>query len=163
VQAGSERAAGAAPEDATAEATRQRAALAELAISLALLALGGCVLWGAARMPASAGFSGVGPGAMPHIVGAGLALVGLWLLAQRLSGGWRDAEPHPTARGEHAFCTAGFVWVTAGLVAQMLLIATAGFVLAATALFVGVARARCAMRCWASASRWRSSCSSSTC
>lgn len=115
-------------------------ALLEFALSLALVALGGFVLLVARGMPSTGGFSGVGPGAMPHIVGTGLVIVGLWLLAERLTGGWRDAEPHPTARGEHAFYLAGFVWVTAGLVAQMLLINTAGFVIAATALFIGVSR-----------------------
>lgn len=122
------------------EAVRQRDALVELAISVALVALGVFVLFVARGMPSVGGFSGVGPAAMPGIVGSGLVVIGLWLLAERLTGGWRDAEAHPTARGEHAFHATGFVWVTAGLVAQMLLINTAGFVLAATALFVGVAR-----------------------
>ena len=122
------------------EARRQRVAGIELAISLALLALGLFVGWVARAMPAAGGFSGVGPGAMPSIVATGLVVIGVWLLAQRLTGGWRDREPEPEDKGEHAFLTPGFVWVTAGLVAQMALIHTAGFVLAAVALFVGVAR-----------------------
>ena len=123
-----------------AEGRRRRVALVELALSLALLALGAFVLGVAGRMPATGGFSGVGPGAMPTIVGVGLVGVGLWLLGERLTGGWRKAEPEPTARGEHAFHGAGFAWVSAALAAQMLLISTAGFVIAATALFAGVAR-----------------------
>ena len=58
---------------------RQRAALAELVISLGLLALGVFVALVAARMPATGGFSGVGPAAMPAIVATGLTIVGLWL------------------------------------------------------------------------------------
>lgn len=123
-----------------AERGRRSQALLQLALSLGFVALGLLVLWIARGMPATGGFSGVGPGAMPHIVGTGLVIVGLWLLAEGLTGGWRDAEPHPTERGEHGFYLAGFAWVTAGLIAQMLLINTAGFVIAATALFIGVSR-----------------------
>lgn len=117
-----------------------RGALVELAISIALLALGIAVAVVAARMPASGGFSGVGPAAMPSIVATGLIGVGLWLLAESLTGGWRQREADPVDRGEHAFFAPGFVWVSAGLAAQMLLIHSAGFVIAAIALFTCVAR-----------------------
>jgi putative tricarboxylic transport membrane protein len=43
-------------------------------------------------------------------------------------------------RNEHAFHTGAFLWVSAGLFAQMLLIHRAGFALAQAALFAGVAR-----------------------
>lgn len=115
-------------------------ALAELAISVALLALGGVVALGAAQMPATGGFSGVGPAAMPSIVATGLIVIGLWLTAESLTGGWRQREAEPVDRGEHAFFAPGFVWVSAGLIAQMALIHTAGFVVAAIALFVCIAR-----------------------
>ena len=46
----------------------------------------------------------------------------------------------PEARGDHAFVPSAFLWVVAGLLAQMVLIHTAGFPLAAMALFVCVAR-----------------------
>lgn len=119
---------------------RSRAALTELAISVALLLAGIAVAFVAAQMPATGGFSGVGPSAMPTIVGTGLIVVGLWLTAETLTGGWRQREADPVGRGEHAFFAPGFVWVSAGLAAQMLLIHTAGFVIAAIALFTCVAR-----------------------
>ncbi len=119
---------------------RLLAARVELAISLALLALGIAVAVVAARMPATGGFSGVGPAAMPAIVATGLVLVGLWLTAESLTGGWRQREALPEERGEHTFFAPGFAWVSAGLFAQMALIHTAGFVIAAIALFVFVAR-----------------------
>jgi putative tricarboxylic transport membrane protein len=46
----------------------------------------------------------------------------------------------PAERGEHAFHFAAFAWVSAGLFAQMALIQSAGFVVAAMALFTCVAR-----------------------
>ncbi len=119
---------------------KERQALLELALSVAFIALGVFVFVVARGMPATGGFSGIGPGAMPTIIGSGLVIVGLWLLAERLTGGWREAEAHPTERGEHGFIASAFIWVSAGLIAQMLLINHAGFVLAATALFVGVSR-----------------------
>ncbi len=128
------------------EHARRLDALLEFALSVAFIALGAFVLVVARGMPATGGFSGVGPGAMPTVIGTGLVVVGLWLLAERLTGGWRDAEPPPTERGEHAFVRAGFVWVSAGLIAQMLLINRAGFVIAAVALFVGVSRGFGSMR-----------------
>ena len=133
-------AATASTSDRLAEGQRRSAALIELVISLAFIALGVFVYAIARGMPSTGGFSGIGPGAMPTVVGSGLIIVGLWLLAERLTGGWREAEAHPTERGEHGFVVSGFVWVSAGLIAQMLLINNAGFVIAATALFVGVAR-----------------------
>jgi putative tricarboxylic transport membrane protein len=65
----------------------------------------------------------------------------LWLLYETLSGGWRHSRPaQPEARGEHPFHATAFVWVSLGLVAQMLLIHRAGFVLAQAALFASIAR-----------------------
>lgn len=119
---------------------RLRGAWIELAISVALLGLGIFVGVVAGRMPATGGFSGVGPAAMPSIVATGLIVVGLWLVAERLSGGWRQAEGPPESRGEHAFFAPGFAWVSAGLFGQMALIHVAGFVVAATVLFTCVAR-----------------------
>jgi putative tricarboxylic transport membrane protein len=122
----------------TARALRD--VLVELAIALGLLALGIFVAVVASRMPATGGFSGVGPAAMPSIVATGLIITGLWLLAESLSGGWRQREAEPQARGEHAFFLPGFAWVSAGLFGQMALIHNGGFVLAATWLFTCVAR-----------------------
>ena len=45
-----------------------------------------------------------------------------------------------STRGDHAFIGSAFAWVLAGLGAQMALVHTAGFVIAAAALFVCVAR-----------------------
>jgi putative tricarboxylic transport membrane protein len=122
------------------ESRRLRGALVELAIGVALLALGVYVAVVAARMPATGGFSGVGPAAMPKIVAGGLVVAGLWLLAESLTGGWRRAEAAPEARGEHAFFAPGFAWISAGLFGQMALIHSAGFVVAAAVLFACVAR-----------------------
>ncbi len=75
------------------------------------------------------------------MIASGLILLGIWLSYEAFSGGWRNASPDDaTARGEHPFHVGAFVWVSLGLIAQIFLIHTAGFVLAQAVLFACVAR-----------------------
>jgi putative tricarboxylic transport membrane protein len=114
---------------------------AELILSLGVLALGIFATVIAFRLPDAGGYARVGPNFTPKVVSAGLVVLGLWLLAEFFTGGWRDAVPDDAAeRGEHPFVAGAFVWVSAGLFAQMALIHNAGFVLAAMVLFGCVAR-----------------------
>ncbi len=114
---------------------------AELVLSLGVLALGIGAAIVAFALPEAGGYARIGPNFMPKFVAGGLAVLGLWLLAEYFTGGWRDPVPDdPAARGEHAFEVTAFAWVSAGLFLQMALINTAGFVIAAVALFVCVAR-----------------------
>jgi putative tricarboxylic transport membrane protein len=114
---------------------------AELVLSLAVLAIGIGVAIGAANMSGAGGYARVGPNVAPAVIAGGLILLGLWLLYEAFSGGWRDAVPDiPEARGEHRFNAGAFIWVSIGLLAQMFLIHRAGFVLAQAALFTCVAR-----------------------
>ena len=113
----------------------------ELVLSAGVLGLGAFALFTALRLPSAGGYSGIGPNAIPIAVAGGLAVLGVWLLIEALTGGWRArTSDDPTERGEHAFHAPAFVWVTAGLFAQMALMHTAGFVLAAAVLFACVAR-----------------------
>jgi putative tricarboxylic transport membrane protein len=114
---------------------------AELIISLAVLALGIAVAAGTTQLSAAGGYARIGPNAAPAVVAGGLILLGVWLIYEALSGGWRSAIPHEAAAdGQHRFYGAAFLWVSAGLFAQMLLIHRAGFVLAQAVLFTCVAR-----------------------
>lgn len=113
---------------------------AELIISLAVVALGATVAVGATRLSGAGGYARIGPNAAPAVVAGGLILLGLWLLYEACSGGWRNSPDQPEARGEHPFHTSAFVWVSVGLFAEMLLIDRAGFVLAQAVLFACVAR-----------------------
>lgn len=114
---------------------------AEVALSLGVLALGVGAAVVAFGLPEAGGYARVGPNFMPKVVAGGLVVLGLWLLAELLTGGWRDRVPDdPAERGEHAFHAGAFLWVSAGLAAQMALIRHAGFPLAAAALYACVAR-----------------------
>jgi putative tricarboxylic transport membrane protein len=118
-----------------------RRSRAELVLSLGVLALGIGVSVGTLLLPGEGGYARIGPNFMPGIVGAGLVVVGLWLLYEVRTGGWRHRDDDsPTARGEHAFHTPAFLWVSAGLFMHMILIGTAGFVIAGAVLLACVAR-----------------------
>jgi putative tricarboxylic transport membrane protein len=113
---------------------------AELIISLAVLVLGIAVAVGTTRLSAAGGYARIGPNAAPAVVAGGLILLGIWLLYEALSGGWRTATPHAAVDAEPRFYASAFLWVSAGLFAQMLLMHRAGFVLAQAVLFTCVAR-----------------------
>jgi len=108
---------------------------AEIALSLGVVALGLGVAGVTATLPSEGGYAGIGPNFIPAVVAAGIIALGVWLAAEAFSGGWRDAPAHPDT-----FAAAPFLWVSAGLFAHMLLIAWAGFIVAGTVLFAGVAR-----------------------
>ena len=114
---------------------------AELVISVGVLLLGIGATIVAWKLPETSGYARIGPNVAPKIVSAGLILLGVWLLAEVFTGGYRARVPDdPTERGDHAFLWSAFAWVSAGLIAQMALVHTAGFVIAAAALFACVAR-----------------------
>jgi len=109
---------------------------AEIAISVAVVALAAYVFTELPSIPAEGGYSAVGPRFAPLIVGVGLLAIGLLLLRQALTGGWRDSGPPP----DEAMHAPAFGWIAGGLVAQMAVIGVVGFTIASTLLFVAVAR-----------------------
>ncbi len=114
---------------------------AEVALSIGVLALGIGVSIATAMLPSEGGYARIGPNFVPGVVGAGLVVIGVWLLYEALAGGWRDIpDEAPGARGEHPFHAPAFLWVSAGLFAHMILIGTAGFVIAGAVLLACVAR-----------------------
>ena len=119
----------------------QRRFRAEVVLSFGVLALGIGASAIAFSLPEAGGYARVGPNFVPECVAVGLVVLGVWLFAEVFTGGWRDPVPDdPSARGEHPFVFAAFAWVSGGLFLQMALIHTAGFVLAAAALYACVAR-----------------------
>ena len=112
----------------------------DLILSLAVVALGIIATAVAFQLPEVGGYARIGPNFMPKFVSAGLIFLGVWLLAEVFTGGWRDRVPDDAAeRGEHAFHVGAFAWVSAGLFAQMALIHSGGFVIAAMVVYALVA------------------------
>ena len=101
-----------------------RAAPSEIALSAGVLLLGIGAALVTAQLPSEGGYAHIGPNFFPAVVSAGLILLGLWLFAEALRGGWRHrAEP---VAGEQPFRTGAFAWVSAGLFIHM---AAIGFAL----------------------------------
>lgn len=101
------------------------------------LLLGGGLALGAVQIRSDAGYSGVGPNFLPWVVALGLIACGVGLVAHALRGGFRDMEEPSGADSGH---WAGFVWVSAGLLASAAVITSIGFILACTLCFVLAAR-----------------------
>ncbi len=97
------------------------------------IALGLALAAGAIPIPSAAGYSGVGPNFLPWVVAVMLTLCGGWLLWEARSGGFRAMEaPSGADRGHWP----GFVWVSAGILANAALITRIGFILSCTLCFV---------------------------
>lgn len=107
--------------------------VAQRAIGAAALVLAAVMAYGAAQIPAEAGYAGVGPNFLPWVVAAALAACGVGLLAQAFGGGYRNREaPSGGERGDWP----PLLWVAAGVVANAALITTIGFILACTLCFM---------------------------
>lgn len=109
----------------------------QVLVGVGVLALAALLAAGAVGIPAEAGYGGVGPNFLPWLVAAVLALCGGWLVWEARSGGFRQLEP---ASGAERGDWRGFAWVSAGLLANALLITHAGFIPSCTLCFVLAAR-----------------------
>jgi putative tricarboxylic transport membrane protein len=115
-----------------------RAPGGQIAVAAGVAVIGLLVLWGSLALPTSGGYAQVGPGVVPRIVGGFLLFLGLLLLREALTGGFRDVDEE--AETNLPMNWRAFAWVSSGILAYGLLIERAGFVLASTLLFVLVAR-----------------------
>ena len=88
---------------------------------------------GAISIPSAAGYAAVGPNFLPWVVAIALSLCGGFLVWEALSGGFREMQESGEAASAY---WAGFVWVSAGLLANAALITTIGFILSCTLCFV---------------------------
>jgi putative tricarboxylic transport membrane protein len=109
----------------------------QLALAAGVVGLGAAILWGALGLPTSGGYAQVGPGVVPRVVGAGIVLLGIFLLREALAGGFHGVDEEAEAATPVHW--AAFAWVTAGIVLYGVLIEHAGFIIASTLLFMLVA------------------------
>jgi putative tricarboxylic transport membrane protein len=105
---------------------------AAFVISAVLAGFGLLLIWEASRIPEKAGYSGVGPGEIPALVGWGLLLLAGWTALAA----WRgEFEPRPRQK------VGPLAWVLGGLVLQLVLLHPAGFSIASGLLFACTAAA----------------------
>jgi putative tricarboxylic transport membrane protein len=105
----------------------------ENAVGVACLLLGLGIAAGATQISGDAGYGGVGPNFLPWVVGIALTLCGAGMVWQARRGGWyARSEPDGAASGDWL----PFVWVSAGILLNALLITRIGFILSCTLCFV---------------------------
>ena len=110
--------------ETSAGPARMQAAVAAGVFGCAVLLAAGAV-----GIPSNAGYGGVGPNFLPWGLAAALALCGVLLLREALTGGFRATED--PGGGARAHLSAG-LWVSAGLLLNAALIGTLGFILSCT-------------------------------
>ncbi len=109
------------------------AALRQTAVAGGVMALGALLAVGAVSIPSAAGYAGVGPKFLPWVVAVLLLLCGGFLLWEAQSGGFRQMDDVDGAEHGH---WPGFVWVSAGILANAALITSIGFILSCALCFV---------------------------
>ena len=102
-------------------------------LGMGTFAVGLLLAAGATQISSEAGYSGVGPNFLPWLVGGLLMLCGAWLIWEARSGGFRSMDEPSGADAGH---WPGFVWVSAGVLANAALITTIGFILSCSLCFV---------------------------
>jgi putative tricarboxylic transport membrane protein len=100
-------------------------------IAALLAAFGAVLLWDAGRLPQDGGYAGIGPAAMPKVIGYGLialaALTAIGGLKRKLADVPRQ-NPVP------------LFWIGGGVALQIALLHVIGFVIATGLLFAATAR-----------------------
>ena len=109
------------------------AVVRQCAVAGGVIALGLLLVAGAITIPSAAGYAGVGPNFLPWVVACGLLLCGGLLVWEAVSGGFRQMDDLDGAAQGH---WPGFVWVSAGILANAALITTIGFILSCALCFV---------------------------
>jgi putative tricarboxylic transport membrane protein len=114
----------------------------ETLLALAVIIFGLLVVWQTTQIRLTPAYSKVGPRVIPYIVGGGLVVIGVWLGVEALTG--RSAAP--STESEDADPALPTDWRTVGLLAlallaYLLLLERAGFVIASAVLFVAAAYA----------------------
>src|SRR5215212_1857518 len=125
------------PPDTPRPRDRATIDIGETLLALAAAVFGILIVWQATQIRLTPAYSKIGPRVIPYIVGAGLAVVGIWLAFEALTG----RATAGTAESEDADPTLPTDWRTVGLLvlallAYLVLIERAGFIIASAVLFV---------------------------
>jgi len=128
-------------EGELAPSPRSRLPLGDLLVALGVLALGGYFAYGALTISVAQTYARVGPRFFPLLVAAGLLLCGALLLIEALRGRAAPPEAGEDVDADLPPDLRAVGTVAAALVVYVLLLESAGFVVASAALFWGVALA----------------------
>jgi putative tricarboxylic transport membrane protein len=101
-------------------------------IAALLAAFGAVLLWDAGRLPQDGGYAGIGPAAMPKLIGWGLIVLAALTAASGLK---RPLASVPRQN------PVPLLWIGGGVALQIALLHVVGFILATALLFAATARA----------------------
>ena len=113
--------------------TLQNPSKLQTLIGAGVLLIGLGLAAGAVGIPSAAGYGGVGPNFLPWLVSVSLVVCGVFMVWEARTGGFREMDESSGAPGAY---WPGFIWVSAGLLANAALITTIGFILSCTLCFV---------------------------
>ncbi len=116
---------------------RDRIAVAELLVACGIVTVGLLFLIGTLSIDDAGGGGLIGPRFFPWLVSGGLIVTGAVLILEAYRGRPEQTVVSPTGKPRYF----AFAYISLGLLLQMLLIQSFGFVIAAVALFVCSARA----------------------
>lgn len=108
--------------------------IGEAALGSGILALGLFIAIETSTLEVATIHAAIGPTLFPYLVGVGLILIGAFLLREAFAG-------HIAHESGFELDWLAVALVSAGLLVQMLLLESVGWIVATTLLFVGVARA----------------------
>jgi putative tricarboxylic transport membrane protein len=104
----------------------------QIGFGVGVVLLGALVAWLTTRIPVGPAYSAVGPRIFPWVVAASLVVIGLLVIFETLNAETEETRPEVD--------WGPLAWILGGLIAQLVLMEWAGFVIASTILFVAVAR-----------------------
>jgi putative tricarboxylic transport membrane protein len=105
---------------------KRRKDVTALIIAAGMFALAALIAWDASRLGGAASYARIGPQTVPNVVAACLALLGIWTVVAALRGDFPEREHQEFGP---------VLWIIGGLVAQIVLLRTAGFSIATGVLF----------------------------
>lgn len=104
---------------------------AALVIAVVLAVAAGVIAWSTGGGAIGGGYARIGPTTFPYVIATGLFVLAIWTAIAAWRGDFPEREPQQLGP---------LAWIVGGLVAQMLLLKTAGFSIATGLLFAATAR-----------------------
>ena len=126
---------------ASGESAGARCSASAVAMALAVMALGGFVVFDTATGLTGPGYAEVGPGVFPLLIGSALFIAGLALLVESLRGRWLVAWVERDPSASRPAPSRNVPLVAAALALNVMLFAPLGFIVASAVLFTCVSAA----------------------
>jgi len=117
----------------------KQGALPDLAVGVAVTALGLMTAWLTWVIPVTPVYAVVGPKLVPAVIAAALVVLGLSLSGVALRGGWSSDLPEVAEAGPQNI--PALAWLGGGMLLNLVLIGPLGFSIGAAVQFVCTARA----------------------